>query len=902
MAKKAKTKSEKLTRLQRFSLFFFDHLKTSLALWMAIVIFGVLSYTVFLQREGFPSINLPFSTVTGAYFVNDQQKVDSDIAEPASAAIAKLPEVKTVTSSADNNFVVMQIEYREGTDAKAASATVQSTVEALQLPEAAKLQYQSIDFTRFDNKYDLLVSVFSTETISNEELMTQAQKVATELQSTAHVAKTKVVSQTESAVNPVTGETVTQQKTFDRTAVQENGQVVFHNSVSVGVVAEPGTDTLKLYDSVSKTLEDNSDGTVQAVVSGSTAENVKEQISSLQSNLFEGLIIVAIISLLLISWRAGIATSLSMATVLLATIGGLKVFGYSLNTITLFALILSLGLIVDDTTIVAEAIDAGQREGKTKREVVKLAIKRVARASTTGTLVTILAFAPMLFIGGILGSFIKALPVTIIISLVFSLLVSLSLIPFLARNLIISDLGKKKHESRNPVIRLEHAISTRLSRIILWTTGRRKRKALLASAAILLSVVALVGSFAFFGKLKFDIFAPSKDGDEMSVALHFAPGTSVEQAEQTTDQANVIIASTLGDNAKRVVYKSAANGTNATAAITLIPFQERDITAPELKQQLTEAFTGFDGAVVNTSVSGAGGPTDEAPFKVQIDANNPEQASKLADDLVIFLNTTEFTRASGTTFHAVDAEKGGLVTVIRKNGQQILTVNAGFDADDTSALVVAAQKTVEKEFNSEKLASYGLSSDVLKFDFGNESNNQESFKSMLMAFPVLILVMFILLVVQFRSLLQPLLILLAIPFSFFGVAFGLYITDNSLSFFVMIGFFALIGIAVNNTIMLVDYANQALKAGSSYTEAIAEAVQHRFRPLLTTSLTSIVALTPLALSDPFWQSLAVTLIFGLISSTFLVIVAFPYFWLIGEWLRLKGRNGWRRLRHSTSSA
>ncbi len=898
MAKKAKKKTEKLSLLQRFSLFFFDHVKTSLVLWIAVVIFGVLSYTVFLQREGFPSINLPFSTVTGAYFVNDQQKVDADVAKPATQAIAKIPEVKTVTSNADKNFVVIQIEYKEGTDAKAGSAKVQSTVEALNLPGAAKLQYQSIDFTRFDNKYDLLVSVYSTQPMTNEELQTQAQKVANELQGTAHVESTAVVSQTESAVNPLTGQSATQQTSFDRTAIQENGQEVFHNSVSVGVVAKPGTDTLKLYDAVNKTLEANPQETVHAVVSGSNAESVKEQISSLQSNLLEGLIIVAIISLLLISWRAGIATSLSMATVLLATIGGLKVFGYSLNTITLFALILSLGLIVDDTTIVAEAIDAGQQEGKTKREVVKLAIKRVAHASTTGTLVTILAFSPMLFIGGILGSFIKALPVTIIISLVFSLLVSLSLTPFLARNLIIGEVGKAKHESKNPVIRIEHAISSGLARLIRWTRGKRGRKAFLASAAVLLSVLALVGSMAFFGKLKFDIFAPSKDGDEMTVALRFAPGTSVSEAEATTDRANLIIAKTLGSNGKRVVYRSAATNQTATADIILTPFQERERTAPQIKQDLETAFADFNGAVVKTSVSGAGGPTDDQPFKAQINATDPAKAAALSTDIATFLNNTEFKRQNGTTFRAVDAEKSGLVMITRKNGDRIFTVNAGFDADDTSALVVTTQAAVEKEFNADKLATYGLTKDDLKFDFGQESNNQESFKSMIMAFPVLILVMFILLVVQFRSLLQPLLILLAIPFSFFGVAFGLYITDNSLSFFVMIGFFALIGIAVNNTIMLVDYANQSLKSGKGYVDAIADAVQHRFRPLLTTSLISVVALTPLALSDPFWQSLAVTLIFGLISSTFLVIVAFPYFWLIAEWLRLKSRNGWHRLRGS----
>ena len=130
------------------------------------------------------------------------------------------------------------------------------------------------------------------------------------------------------------------------------------------------------------------------------------------------------------------------------------------------------------------------------------------------------------------------------------------------------------------------------------------------------------------------------------------------------------------------------------------------------------------------------------------------------------------------------------------------------------------------------------------------------------------------------------LIFMAIPFSFLGVAAGLHYTNNPLSFFVMIGFFALIGIAVNNTILLTDYANQARNQGHGHFESMALAVKARFRPLITTSLTSVVALIPLALSDPFWESLAFTLIFGLLSSTLLVIVTFPYYYLAAEYLRV----------------
>lgn len=885
--KSRSTNSDTKTLLQRFSLFFFDHWRISTIAWVAVASFGILSYTVLLQRQGFPSVNLPFSTVTGAYFVNDPAKVDADVAKPAGDAIKKLDTVKAVNSSSGPNFVAIQIEYKEGTDAKAASAEVQKTVDALDLPASAKLNYQSIDFSKYSNKYDLLVSVYAPAGTSADELQAQAVTVANNLKGVSNVTGTEVVAQTETATNPITGQPGTQQTAFDRTAITKDGTTTFYKSVSVGVIAKPDTDTLRLYDGVQEQLQ-ATDGDINAVITGSNAESVNEQVNSLQNNLLEGLIIVAIISLLLISWRAGLATSLGMGTVLLATIGGIKLFGYSLNTITLFALILSLALIVDDATIAAEAIDASQKEGRNKRDTVAYAVKRIARATTTGTLVTILAFTPMLFISGILGSFIKALPITIILSLVFSLLVSLSLIPFMAGWLILPKTVKPKHASINPIIRFEAWFSGSLSRLILWTSSKRARRIGMASGAIAISVLALVGSFYFFGKLKFDIFPPSKDGDEITVTLKFAPGTTIASAEAITDQANVKIAGALGENGRRVTYLSAANTNSAVAQINLVPYTDRETAAPEVKEDISKALDGLQGAIVKASLVGAGGPTDDQPFKVQVVSSNPAEAEALASEIADYLKTATITRANGTTATFTDPGITGLVTVDRTDGTRIVSVSAGFSADDTSALVNAAQAAVEKQFADKK--------DSLRFDFGNESNNQDSFKSMLIAFPILLVVMFVLLAVQFRSLLQPVLILLAIPFSFLGVAIGLYATNNSLSFFVMIGFFALIGIAVNNSIMLIDYANQARREGKGYSQSIASAVRHRFRPLLTTSLISFVALTPLALNDPFWQALAVTIMFGIVTSTLLIMTVLPYYWLIMEWMRLGLRSLWRRIR------
>jgi HAE1 family hydrophobic/amphiphilic exporter-1 len=881
--------TSKHTLLQRFSLFFFDHWRLAAIIWVAIVSFGLLSYTTLMQRQGFPSVNLPFSTVTGVYLVNDANKVDADVTKPATSAIKQIDSVKTVNASSGANFVAIQIEYNEGTDAKAASAEVQKTIEALDLPESAKLNYQSIDFSKYANKYDMIVSVYAPDSTPADTLQAQAATVAANLQDVNNVTSAEVIAQSETARNPITGQLGTERINFDRTAITKDGATTFYKSVSVGIVSQTDADVLRLYDDIEAELA-TTQNDINAIITGTTAESVREQVTSLQSNLVEGLLIVAVISLLLISWRAGLATALGMATVLLATIGGIHLIGYSLNTITLFALILSLALIVDDATIAAEAIDASQKEGRSKRETVAYAIKRVARATTTGTMVTILAFSPMLFISGILGSFIKALPITIIVSLLFSLLISLSLIPFMASWLILPKTSKPKHASYNPIIRLESWLSNGLSRLIIWTSAKTARRIPMAAAAIGLSVLALVGSIYFFGKLKFDIFPPSKDGDEITITLKFAPGTTIEQAELTTDEANRKIASSLGNNGRKVAYLSAADANEAVAQVSLIPYSQRSTTAPEVQQDLTEALQGLEGAIVKVSLVGAGGPPNDQPFKVNVISDDPAEAQTLAKNIAEYLKTATITRPNGTTATFTNPTVAGIVTVDRADGERIVSVSAGFSADDTSALVNAGQSAVEAQFADQK--------DNLQFDFGNEANNQDSFASMLLAFPVLIAVMFVLLAIQFRSLLQPVLILFAIPFSFLGVAIGLFVTNNALSFFVMIGFFALIGIAVNNSIMLIDYANQARREGKGYAQSIASALRHRFRPLLTTSLISFVALAPLALNDPFWQALAVTIMFGIITSTFLIITVLPYYWLITEWFRLGARKIWRRIRRT----
>jgi HAE1 family hydrophobic/amphiphilic exporter-1 len=261
------------------------------------------------------------------------------------------------------------------------------------------------------------------------------------------------------------------------------------------------------------------------------------------------------------------------------------------------------------------------------------------------------------------------------------------------------------------------------------------------------------------------------------------------------------------------------------------------------------------------------------------EAGQETAALELADEIATTLPGMALDKPTGdrttvgTTFVA-SAEQ-----VWRIDGEPMIEVRAQFDTDDTTGNLTAAEALLTQRYPADALRARGLDAGALAFDFGLESDNQDDFAALGIALVAAIILTIAFLTIQFRSLIQPLLVFLAVPFSFFGVFTLLERTDNPLSFFVMVGFIALIGVAVNNTILLVDAANQERRAGSTPAEAIGTAIERRFRPLLVTTATTVAGLLPLALADPFWESLCFVLIGGLISSTFLVLTAFPAMYL-----------------------
>ena len=856
------------------------HWPITLALWLVLLGAGGYAYVGGLAREGFPAINVPVVVVQGAYFADDAEIVDDEVSEPLVKALLEVDGLDSISTFTRANGFYMVTEFDDSIDAFEAAKALESAGRAV-LPSEALVEYRPTEATKYLETYDILVSVVAggDGAYDPAALEARAQEVIAYLSTNADIDRAELQALLTPAIDPATGAEVIRQTGFSRT--YGTGSDGFQPSVMIGLVrADTGLDTISFSDSVRDHLE--SGGFDDVLVTADFAVDIKAQLRSLQSNLLTGLVAVAIVSLLLIGWRAALVTSAFMITVVAAAFLALWIFGYSLNTVTLFALILTIGLLVDDAVVIAESIDANRSESENPLEVVRIAISRVGRASLSGTLTTVLVFTPLLFVTGLIGKFIRVMPITVIITLLVSFMLSIVLISALAGAFLLR--GKP---SSSPIMRLEDATARGLQRLASVLEGQPGKGFALSMGAIGLSLVPVVVGFMLFGSLGFNVFPPGKDSNILQMEIDFDDDTSISEAEDIAASIDEVTTEVLGDNLIGAQYV-ASNKRRAFVFVDLTPYSDRSTKSPVFVEELNQRLALIQGAEVRVSQLNQGPPTSELPFSVQIRVDDDQVAAgeALAVEMVAALDGATLTRSNGETATVVGPILSSANRVVRTNADRQIVVRAGFDADDVSALLAAGQDWVEQRYPPSELAKRGLDKDALVFDFGLESENTEGFNSIIRALVVALGAMIILLMVQFRSLVQPLLIVLAIPFSFLGVGAGLTYTENPLSFLVMIGLIGLIGVVVNNTILLTDAANQARRDGATPANAIGLALRRRFRPLIATTITTVAGLSPLAISDPFWQPMAITIMVGLISSTILVLVAFPFYYRAVEYLRV----------------
>jgi multidrug efflux pump subunit AcrB len=876
--------------------------QATFAAMIVVLIAGVSAFGFGLDREGFPPINTPISVVSGTYFVDNAKVVDQEVVVPLVAAFSAVEGVVSTESVALPSSYSVVVEFES--DVSSDAGTERLVALNLDVPAGAAILYNPVNAAKLVGQYDSLVSIVGRPNSTPAELQEQAEQLSVYLSAEADVAVAAVRELETESIDPASGATETRLTRFTRVALDSSG---YDNAIAIGLIRSESSDldVLEFSDLIESRLvsvDSPLDSGFSAAITADFATSVRQQLSSLTTNLLTGLLAVALVSLLLIGWRVAVMTTGFMALVMMGALIGLWVFGYSLNTITLFGLILTLGLLVDDAIVISESIDSS-RDNPSSQEVgrrlgvVRTALERVGSASLAGTLTTVVVFSPMLFVGGILGEFIRSIPATVIITLILSFIFSIVFIPAVARVFLL-----KGGPSNNPIVRGEKVVAGAAGRLAAypWRNGWKGRFAGMGLASVALVAIAAGGMIA--GSLPFSIFPAGKDASGLAISAEFPLGTSIEEAQDISDEVDTVVLSVLGEELDRSQYVR-GNERVTEIFIDLTPIGSRSTKAPTFVDRIEADFEtmipAYPGLRLTVGQTENGPPLLEYPFATQIevsDAASIAAGQQLAEDIRDNLQGREF-KSGGGTVRVTDAIVSTDGEIARADGQQFIEVRAQYDEDQgISGILNDTQLLVEEDFTATEIESRGLSAEAVTFDFGLESDNQDDFAGLIVAGVIALGLMLILIAIQFRSVAQALLIFLAIPLSFLGVFGALKLTDNPQSFLSGVGFIALIGVAVNNTILLVDSANQRRRAGASAGEAIQHAVTSRFRPLITTTVTTVVGLLPLAIGDPFWESLGFTLMGGLVSSTVFVLLCFPTFYLGLESVRTPLRNGVRRRR------
>ncbi|EDY45984.1 efflux RND transporter permease subunit [Streptomyces sp. SPB074] len=664
---------------------------------------------------------------------------------------------------------------------------------------------------------------------------------------------------------------------------------------------------------------------------------------------------VVVILVFLASIRSTLVTAVSIPLSVLLTLIVLWTRDLSLNMLTLGALTIAIGRVVDDSIVVLENIKRHLGYGEERREAILTAVKEVAGAVTASTLTTVAVFLPIGLVGGIVGELFSSFSLTVTTALLASLLVSLTVVPVLSywflrgpKNVTSpedAELARRAAEEKESHGRLQRAYLP----VIGFATRRRV-------TSLLIAVFVLVITLGMATQLKTNFFDDSGQ-DSLSATQELPPGTSLASTDAAAKKVEKLLDGidgvsdvqvTVGSSGFMAAFGGSTDSNHASYQIKL----KNEDDADKVQDALEGGFKKLDGAgELKVSAGGGFGDQDlsvvvKAPDRDTLAkaAQQVTDAVKKIDDVKSVENdlatsvprvsviakpaaadaglsqaalgalVAEQVNGTKTTTATLDdterdvvvrsahpattvaelkalpvggAKLGDLATVglvdgpvsmTRIDGARAATVTAKPVGDDTGSISTELTKKLD-----ELKLPQGAATEI----GGVTADQNDSLGKLALAMLAAVAIVFLLLVGTFRSLIQPLILLVSIPFAATGALGLLLITGTPLGVPAMIGMLMLIGIVVTNAIVLIDLINQYRDRGYGVIEAVTEGGRHRLRPILMTALATIFALIPMATGITgeggfISQPLAVVVIGGLVTSTLLTLLLVPTLYAMVE--------------------
>ncbi|QOI43965.1 efflux RND transporter permease subunit [Leptospira interrogans serovar Canicola] len=755
------------------------------------------------------------------------------------------------------------------------------------------------------------------------------------------------------------------------TAIKETKPALF-----IDVYKQSGANTVSVADEVLKRIGKLNEGIqnlegkpkIRLIRDGS--KWIRYNVEDVTEAIVIGILLAVItVYFFLGNFRSTVITGLALPNSMLGAFVLMWTMGFTINVMTLLALSLAVGLLVDDAIVVRENIFRKLEEGKGVMEAAETGTTEVTLAVIGTSLTVIAVFLPVGFLSGIVGQFFKQFGLTVVFAMLISLFDGLAVAPMLSAYFA----GKIDHNAKpNKAVELFDKFQTWLERQygkVMKVALKRPGIVLLLSLGIfILSILSL--------KLVKSTFLPANDQGEFLVTLDLPPGTSLNGTKQVADQVLEVlkkipememIAVTIG--------KPDGGEPNAgTLAITLVDSKKRKLTTTQVKDQIRELLKPFEYARPAVSDYSAVGGGIQYPFQLVIKGENLGEMEAYSKKVLTKLKSLSDLADLDTDYRAgkpeyqihLDNMKMQLVGVLpgvagselryqiagdevskfydrgieyvvkmrlrpdqrnlRMAYAQTKVPNIANKLIPLSAISVGKETAGPSRINridrartiviNANLAPGGAVQDAtriadeilrkelppppgIRYNFQGQSEDfKELLANIVLAFGLALVFIYLVLASLYESFITPVTILFAIPPAISGAFFALALTREMLNLFSMIGLILLMGLVAKNSILLVDYAMQAIREkGMSRNDAIYEAGLVRLRPILMTSLAMIMGTVPIALgfgeAAKSRTAMGIAIIGGLILSTVVTLVVVPsIFGFIDrfrEWIESKFR-------------
>ena len=757
----------------------------------------------------------------------------------------------------------------------------------------------------------------------------------------------------------------------------------FAKGVSLGVKKRPGVDTITLINDVKQMMTEFElqsfwpKGLHAAVISDES-ELINESFSSVFNNIWQAMLAVFVVLMLLLTWREALIAGLAIPLTFLAVLLVLSVIGFTLNTMVIIGMVLALGLLVDVFVLVMEGMHDHLQEQKMPfAEAAMATVKTYAMPAFSGQLTTILAMAPMMAIGGIDGKFIRLIPVTAVLCLIFSYIIAFVICVPLSQYLLKA--GADNHSGM--VDRLARSLGIKVKEFLLHRALMSKKQALSWVAGAF--GIWLV-SIALFSTLP-SLLYPKGDGRNLAITIELPPNASLAKSREVAELAGAYlrqqpffsnVAMYVGQKSPRAVGSlteqlSVTESPNLVGFSALfVPKDQREQLAYQYIEQLRTGLEKSLYQVPGVTIlfkADVGGSSGADPLQVVVQGGDMAELSQVAKQVEAVLakvqGVTDVRNNLGPwktqvrvsanpealSFHgisepdfasqlrlATEADEYGkfkvagveddlkikLSTYWESRGQEIggpksvaeislleLFTPAGqvVPAGNIANYVVTETPPVFTHNSTERAIrvmakvegiTVGEVINLVDAELaqlqqqwpegysyhyaGEAESSAETYGAAGMVFFIAIFLVFAVLTLSLGSFKLPLVILVTIPLALIGTFTGFWLLQIPFSFPAMIGLISLIGIVVNNAIVMVDTMNNHLATGKTLVNAAALGAADRLRPIVGTTITTMVGLVPLALSDPTWYPLCMAIIFGLLASTVVAMVVIPaMYYLVG---------------------